>query len=58
MVEEGQVFMTSKETEIVHSSEEIQTAFQAITAGGRPYVLQEELYQVSVHDGVAPHMNR
>ena len=41
-------FMISKETENVHSSEEIENAFRAIAAGDRPYVTKDELYQVSV----------
>lgn len=36
--------MISKETENVQSSEEIEKAFRAITAGDRPYVTKEELY--------------
>mgnify|MGYP005986359597 FL=1 len=40
-------FMISKETENVQSSEEIEKAFRAITAGDRLYVTQEELYAVS-----------
>lgn len=39
--------MISKETENVQSSEEIENAFRAITAGDRPYVTKEELYAVS-----------
>lgn len=38
--------MISKETENVQSSEEIENAFRAITAGDRPYVTKEELYAV------------
>lgn len=45
-LQEYMAFMISKETENVHSSEEIQNAFRAIAAGDRPYVLREELYQV------------
>lgn len=41
-------FMISKETENVQSSEEIEKAFRAITAGDRPYVTKEELYAVSI----------
>merc|ERR1711935_986445 len=37
-------FMISKETENVQSSEEIESAFRAITAQEREYVTQEELY--------------
>lgn len=42
-------FMISKETENVQSSEEIENAFRAITAGDRPYVTKEELYAVSIN---------
>lgn len=45
-LQEYMAFMISKETENVHSSEEIENAFRAIAAGDRPYVLREELYQV------------
>lgn len=41
-------FMISKETENVQSSEEIEKAFRAITAGDRPYVTKEELYAVRI----------
>lgn len=41
-------FMISKETENVQSSEEIENAFRAITAGDRPYVTKNELYSVCV----------
>ncbi|XP_063590539.1 spectrin alpha chain-like, partial [Penaeus indicus] len=44
-LQEYMAFMISKETENVHSSEEIENAFRAIAAGDRPYVLREELYQ-------------
>ena len=41
-------FMISRETENVDSAQEVEEAFQAITAGGeRPYVTKEELYQVN-----------
>lgn len=43
-------FMISKETENVQSSEEIEKAFRAITAGDRPYVTKEELYAVCAPD--------
>ncbi|XP_044259625.1 spectrin alpha chain isoform X3 [Tribolium madens] len=43
-LQEYMAFMISKETENVQSSEEIEKAFRAITAGDRPYVTQEELY--------------
>ena len=48
-LQEYMAFMISKETENVHSSEEIENAFRAIAAGDRPYVLREELYQVMWH---------
>jgi len=44
-LQEYMAFMISKETENVHSSEEIENAFRAIASGDRPYVLREELYQ-------------
>ncbi|XP_063912361.1 spectrin alpha chain isoform X2 [Zophobas morio] len=43
-LQEYMAFMISKETENVQSSEEIEKAFRAITAGDRLYVTQEELY--------------
>lgn len=43
-LQEYMAFMISKETENVQSSEEIENAFRAITAGDRPYVTKEELY--------------
>ncbi|XP_072386610.1 spectrin alpha chain isoform X2 [Diabrotica undecimpunctata] len=43
-LQEYMAFMISKETENVQSSEEIEKAFRAITAGDRPYVTKEELY--------------
>ena len=40
-------FMISRETENVHSAKEVVDAFKAITEGGaKPYVTEEELYQV------------
>lgn len=45
-LQEYMAFMISKETENVQSSEEIENAFRAITAGDRPYVTKEELYAV------------
>lgn len=48
-LQEYMAFMISKETENVQSSEEIENAFRAITAGDRPYVTKEELYAVSVY---------
>lgn len=47
-LQEYMAFMISKETENVQSSEEIEKAFRAITAGDRPYVTKEELYAVSI----------
>lgn len=47
-LQEYMAFMISKETENVQSSEEIENAFRAITAGDRPYVTREELYAVSL----------
>jgi spectrin alpha len=49
-LQEYMAFMISKETENVQSSEEIENAFRAITAGDRPYVTKEELYAVSKLD--------
>jgi len=49
-LQEYMAFMISKETENVQSSEEIENAFRAITAGDRPYVTKEELYAVSKPD--------
>ena len=46
-LQEYMAFMISKETENVHSSEEIENAFRAIASSDRPYVTKEELYQVS-----------
>lgn len=39
-------FMISRETENVKSSEEIESAFRALSAENKPYVTKEELYQV------------
>lgn len=47
-LQEYMAFMISKETENVQSSEEIENAFRAITAGDRPYVTKEELYAVCI----------
>lgn len=46
-MQEYMAFMISRETENVHSSEEIENAFRAITSGERPYVTADELYAVS-----------
>lgn len=48
-LQEYMAFMISKETENVQSSEEIENAFRAITAGDRPYVTKEELYAVNIN---------
>lgn len=48
-LQEYMAFMISKETENVHSSEEIENAFRAITAHqDRAYVTKDELYAVSI----------
>lgn len=39
-------FMISRETENVKSSEEIESAFRALSTENKPYVTKEELYQV------------
>lgn len=46
-LQEYMAFMISRETENVRSSEEVENAFRAIAANERPYVTNEELYQVS-----------
>lgn len=51
-LQEYMAFMISKETENVQSSEEIENAFRAITAGDRPYVTKEELYAVSINQSI------
>lgn len=38
--------MISRETENVKSSEEIESAFRALSTESKPYVTKEELYQV------------
>ena len=38
--------MISRETENVQSSKEVESAFQALSNEGKPYVTKEELYQV------------
>lgn len=51
-------FMISRETENVDSAQEVEEAFQAITAGGeRPYVTKEELYQVNFFNVHIPYSN-
>lgn len=48
-LQEYMAFMISKETENVHSSEEIENAFRAITAHqDRAYVTKDELYAVTL----------
>lgn len=47
-MQEYMAFMISRETENVHSSEEIENAFRAITPGDRAYVTADELYAVSI----------
>uniref|UniRef100_A0A8C3CYN2 Spectrin alpha chain, non-erythrocytic 1 n=1 Tax=Cairina moschata TaxID=8855 RepID=A0A8C3CYN2_CAIMO len=42
---EYMAFMISRETENVKSSEEIESAFRALSSEGKPYVTKEELYQ-------------
>ncbi|XP_018608375.1 spectrin alpha chain, non-erythrocytic 1-like isoform X4 [Scleropages formosus] len=44
-LQEYMAFMISRETENVKSSEEIESAFRALSAENKPYVTREELYQ-------------
>ncbi|KAJ8384905.1 hypothetical protein AAFF_G00197130 [Aldrovandia affinis] len=44
-LQEYMAFMISRETENVKSSEEIESAFRALSAQNKPYVTKEELYQ-------------
>uniref|UniRef100_H3CBT9 Spectrin alpha chain, non-erythrocytic 1 n=1 Tax=Tetraodon nigroviridis TaxID=99883 RepID=H3CBT9_TETNG len=44
-LQEYMAFMISRETENVKSSEEIESAFRALSAESKPYVTKEELYQ-------------
>lgn len=46
-LQEYMAFMISRETENVKSSEEIESAFRALSTENKPYVTKEELYQVS-----------
>ena len=46
-LQEYMAFMISRETENVKSSEEIESAFRALSSEGKPYVTKEELYQVN-----------
>lgn len=51
-LQEYMAFMISRETENVKSSEEIESAFRALSTENKPYVTKEELYQVrNVHSG-------
>lgn len=45
-LQEYMAFMISKETENIQSSEEIESAFRALSKEFRPYVTAEELYAV------------
>lgn len=47
-LQEYMAFMISRETENVKSSEEIESAFRALSSEGKPYVTKEELYQVGL----------
>lgn len=49
-LQEYMAFMIARETENVRSSEEVENAFRAIAANERPYVTNDELYQVSYID--------
>lgn len=53
-LQEYMAFMISRETENVKSSEEIESAFRALSAEGKPYVTKEELYQVRGGQGLQP----
>uniref|UniRef100_A0A673X920 Spectrin alpha, non-erythrocytic 1 n=1 Tax=Salmo trutta TaxID=8032 RepID=A0A673X920_SALTR len=44
-LQEYMAFMISRETENVKSSEEIESAFRALSVDAKPYVTKEELYQ-------------
>uniref|UniRef100_A0A8C5A923 Spectrin alpha, non-erythrocytic 1 n=1 Tax=Gadus morhua TaxID=8049 RepID=A0A8C5A923_GADMO len=44
-LQEYMAFMISRETENVKSSEEIESAFRALSTEAKPYVTKEELYQ-------------
>lgn len=46
-LQEYMAFMISKETENIQSSEEIESAFRALSKEYRPYVTADELYAVS-----------
>lgn len=47
-LQEYMAFMISRETENVKSSEEIESAFRALSTENKPYVTKEELYQVRI----------
>lgn len=47
-LQEYMAFMISRETENVKSSEEIESAFRALSVDAKPYVTKEELYQVLI----------
>lgn len=49
-LQEYMSFMISRETENVSSRDEIEKAFLALTAEGKPYVTKQELYAVSCCD--------
>lgn len=53
-LQEYMAFMISRETENVKSSEEIESAFRALSAENKPYVTKEELYQVHNTHAVFP----
>ena len=40
-------FMISRQTENVQSSEEVESAFRALSSEGKPFVTKDELYQVA-----------
>nr|XP_032800960.1 spectrin alpha chain, non-erythrocytic 1 isoform X8 [Petromyzon marinus] len=44
-LQEYMAFMISRETENVKSSDEVESAFRALSAEGKPFVTKEELYQ-------------
>lgn len=52
-LQEYMAFMISRETENVKSSEEIESAFRALSTENKPYVTKEELHQV--RGGAAAH---
>jgi spectrin alpha len=48
-------FMINKETENVRSSDDITSAFRALSRDLRPYVSAEEVYAVSKYFILLPH---